>query len=84
MIKSGLIGLLRKTFGVEEKLHPIDRRIAKRWIKQRLVKVFPELRNDPARLERAYQSLTLEPRIGTEEGDAGTYYQIGVSTDSEE
>jgi hypothetical protein len=45
----------------------MDRKIAKRWIKQRLVSVFPELRKNPAALERAYQSLNLEVVSGEDE-----------------
>ncbi len=41
-------------------LHAIDRRIAKEWIKKRLVAIYPELRGDPQALETAYQELGLE------------------------
>lgn len=60
----------------EPKLHPIDRGMAKHWIKKRLLVVFPELRNNPQALEQAYRDLSLEPRLGTEEGDAGTYFEM--------
>ena len=77
-MKTGLIGLIKRAWHRGEKLHPLDHRMAKQWIKQRLVNVFPELRNNPQALERAYQSLSLTPREGTEEGDANTYFEIGT------
>jgi hypothetical protein len=57
-----LFQLVKRAFRHEPPLHPVDRKMAKRWIKQRLVSVFPELRRNPAALERAYQSLNLEVR----------------------
>ena len=44
----------------ERPLHAIDRRMAKEWIKKRLVALYPELRGDPQALETAYQELGLE------------------------
>ena len=44
----------------ERPLHAIDRRMAKEWIKKRLVAIYPELSNDPQALETAYQELGLE------------------------
>ena len=44
----------------ERPLHAIDRRIAKEWIKKRLVALYPELRGDPTALEAAYHELSLE------------------------
>ena len=64
----------------EPPVHPIDRRIAKRWVKERLKRVFPELRNDPAALERAYGELGLEPIEGAGKGGA-TVYKISVPGD---
>ena len=60
----------------DQQLHPVDRRLAKQWIKRRLLVVFPELRNDPRALEQAYQNLSLEPQYGSEEGDAGIYFEM--------
>lgn len=50
--------------------------IAKQWIKRRLLKHFPELRNNPDALEKAYQELDLEPRRGLEDGDPFTYFEM--------
>lgn len=64
-MKKGFLEFLRRTFPNDQKLHPIDHGVAKRWIKRRLVAVFPELRNDPVALEKAYRNLGLEPCSGT-------------------
>lgn len=69
---------IKRAFVREPQLHPVDHQMAKRWIKQRLVVVFPELRNDPAALERAYRTLGLEPRPGQEEGDMETVFEMSV------
>jgi hypothetical protein len=60
MKNSKFLDLLKRTFGSEPPLHPIDRRLAKEWIKRRLIAVFPDLRRDPKALEQAYQDLSLE------------------------
>jgi hypothetical protein len=76
MISARVIDFLMKRFRQEPKLHPIDAQIAKRYIKRRLCLMFPELREDPQRLEAAYRALSLEPREGTEEGDAGVFFEV--------
>jgi len=68
--------LVKRAFRHEPPIHPVDRQLAKRWIKQRLVTVFPELRSNPAALERAYQSLGMEPRPGKVEGEADTVFEV--------
>ncbi len=77
-MKMGLFQMISRAFRDEPKLHPIEQQLAKRWIKQRLLLVFPELRGNPAALERAYQSLSLEPKPGTEEGDADTVFEMSA------
>lgn len=57
----------------EPPLHPLDRRIAKRWVKERLKRLYPELRLDPKALEQAYQELGLEPCEGTGKGGATVF-----------
>lgn len=47
---------------------PVERIMAKRWVKERLKRMYPELRHDPRALEEAYRSLTLEPRPGAGKG----------------
>jgi hypothetical protein len=66
----------RKALGREPALHPIDHGMAKQWVKKRLLAVYPELRNDPKALEAAYRSLSLEPRLGTDEGEQATYFEM--------
>jgi hypothetical protein len=75
---NGLFHLFKKAFRSEPPLHPIEQKMAKRWIKQRLVSVFPDLRRDPAALERAYRSLSLDPRPGTDEGDGETVFEMSA------
>ena len=81
-MKSGIFQLIKRAFSREPALHPVDRGLARRWIKQRLVQVFPELRNNPVALERAYQSLSLQPRAGTEADDAATVFEMSIPGDS--
>lgn len=52
----------------EEKLHRLERQAAKRWVKHRLLKMFPELQKDPKALEELYRGLSLEPRPGVGRG----------------
>jgi hypothetical protein len=75
-MRSALAEWWRRTFYGQPPLHPIDRRLAKQWVCRRLVVIFPELRNDPRALELAYRALSLEPREGTEEGDAAVVFHL--------
>lgn len=77
-MKGGLLQRIRTAFRRDTTIHPIDRGMAKRWIKQRLVVVFPELRNNPRALEAAYQALSLEPRPGHEEGEAEAVFEMTI------
>lgn len=52
----------------EPPVHPVEGMMAKRWVKQRLKIMHPELRENPRALEKAYQSLSLEPHPGAGEG----------------
>jgi len=54
---------------------PADRILAKRWVKERLKRIFPELRHDPRALEKAYQELSLEPLPGAGKGGA-TLFEV--------
>ncbi len=44
----------------ERPLHALDHRMAKEWIKKRLVALYPELRANPEALEAAYRELGME------------------------
>ena len=74
-MKSSMFEFFKRKFRSEPKLHPIDRGMAKRWIKSRLLAVFPELRNDPHALEQTYKALSLEPRLGGE-GGMQTHFEV--------
>ncbi len=71
-----LFQLVKRAFRHEPPIHPVDRQLAKRWIKQRLVAVFPELRRNPAALERAYQSLGLEVLPGDAESNQEPVFEV--------
>jgi len=74
-MKTTMFEFLKRRFKGEPKLHPLDRGLARQWIKRRLVAVFPELGHDPHALEQTYRALSLEPRMGGE-GDAQTYFEV--------
>lgn len=73
-MKTGVVDFFKRKFAGEP-LHPLDRGLARQWIKRRLMAVFPELRRDPVALERAYRDLSLEPRPGGV-GDMQTYFEV--------
>ena len=77
-----VLQFIKRAFTREPELHPVERGMARRWIKQRLVTVFPELRNNPAALERAYQTLGLEPRAGSGPDEAETVFQMSIPGES--
>jgi hypothetical protein len=73
-MKTRVVNFLKSKLNTEP-LHPVDRGLARQWIKRRLRVVFPELGYDPVALERAYQDLSLEPRQGGV-GDMQTYFEV--------
>ena len=64
---------LRQGLQGEQPVHPIEQRMAKRWVKERLKRLFPELRSNPKELEKAYQELGIESREGSGRGGAAVY-----------
>jgi len=78
VMQSRLLQFIKRAFTREPELHPVERGMARQWIKQRLVVVFPELRNNPKALESAYRSLSLEPRAGSEAGDGDTVFELNA------
>ena len=64
----------------ERALHPVERRLAKEYIKRRLTTLYPELRTNPEALERAYQELDLEPR-GVVRRTEGNLNSFGLRVD---
>jgi hypothetical protein len=77
-MKSGLLQFIKRAFSREPELHPVERGMARRWIKQRLVTVFPELRNNPVALERAYRTLGLEAQAGDEAAGSEMVFQMSI------
>lgn len=59
----------------ERPLHAIDRRMAKEWVKKRLVAIYPELRGDPEALEAAYRELGMEATgvVRRPDGEVSTF-----------
>ena len=64
---------LREGLQGEQPVHPLEQRMAKRWVKERLKRLFPELRSNPQELEKAYHELGLEPHEGLGKGGAAVY-----------
>lgn len=72
-----ILGFIWKKPDGEKPLHPVERRVAKRWIKARLARIFPELRDNPAALEKVYRELSMEPRQGVGKG-GGTLFEVTI------
>jgi hypothetical protein len=75
-MNSPLMQFFRKALGREPALHPIDQGLARQWVRKRLAVIYPELKNDPVALDAAYRSLSLEPRLGAEEGEQAAYFEM--------
>lgn len=73
---SAIFEYFRTKFGgAPPPVNAVERAMAKRWVKERLKKMYPELRADPRALEAAYQSLSLEPRPGAGKG-GGMMFEV--------
>ena len=70
-----LYDAFKRALGLAPVVHPVDGGLAKRWVKQRLLAVFPELRGNPRALESAYRALGLTPREG-EPGEDETVFEL--------
>lgn len=77
-MQTGLFSLIKRAFRSQPAIHPVEHGMARRWTKQRLIAVFPELRNNPAELERAYQTLDLEPRAGRGGDEAEIVFEMKI------
>ena len=82
-MKTGFLDFVRNSLRSEAPIHKHDQRIAKSWMKERLKRLFPQFRNDPDALERAYHELGLEAHEGAGKG-AGTVYEITLPAGTEE
>ena len=65
--------LLRQGLQGEQPIHPLQRAMAKRWVKERLKRLFPELRSNPEELEKAYRQLGIESHEGSGKGGSAVY-----------
>lgn len=54
----------------EPPIRSFERTMAKRWVKERLKRMYPSLREDPRALEDAYHALSLNLRPGCGKGGA--------------
>ena len=68
---ASILERLSRTFFEEPNLHPTESKMAKHWIRQRLIALFPHLAKDPAKLEAAYRSLNLTPAGNAALGENG-------------
>ena len=57
----------------DDRLAPVENKMARRWVKERLKRLFPELRNDPEGLDKAYRQLGIESLPGAGKGCAVVY-----------
>ena len=75
-MRTGLRSLFQRALSKAPPISRVEGGLAKTWIKRRLLVLYPELRNHPKDLETAYQELDLEPRRGSEDGEAYSYYEM--------
>ena len=80
-MESKLFTFIKRTFGNAAPIHPVENGMARRWVKQRLTALYPDLRNNPLALERAYRALGLEPRLGEGQNEAETVFELRVPTE---
>ena len=79
---TALFAMIKRAFRSEPEIHPVEHGMARRFVRQRLTVVFPELRNNPAALDRAYRALSLEPRLGQGPDEAETVFELKTHGDS--
>ncbi len=72
-----ILSRFKRALGMAPVVHPVQRGLAKRWVKQRLLAVYPELRGDPKALEAAYRSLSLEAQPGAP-GEPDIVFEINA------
>lgn len=68
---------LKKSLRTPERLRPVEKKLAMLWVKERLKRVFPHLRDDPEALERAYAELGLDAHEGAGRG-GGTVFEVNL------
>ena len=72
-----LLQVFKRAMGTAPVVHPVAGSMAKRWVRQRLLAVYPELRSDPKALESAYHTLGLEAQPGGP-GDPDIVFEINT------
>lgn len=75
-MRTGLRSLFARALKKAPPVHPVESGMARAWVKRRLLASHPDLRNHPEALDAAYESLDLEPRRGTEDGEFYAYFQL--------
>lgn len=77
-MSSDLLSRVKRALNLEKDppIHPIDRRLAKEWIKRRLAHVYPDLRHDPKALELAYREIGLDARPGVGPDEPPTVFEM--------
>ena len=72
-----LLKAFKRAMGMAPVVHPVESSMANRWVKQRLLAVYPELRSDPKALEEAYQMLSLEAQPGSP-GEPDVVFEVNI------
>ena len=63
-----ILEFIKSQLGCEPPLNPVERVLAKRYVKSRLKAIYPHLRNNPRALEEAYHTLSIEHHPGSGAG----------------
>ncbi len=72
---SSLWQLFREKLSGEKPLDRLSRRATKYWVKLQLLRVFPELRDQPEELEALYEEIDLAAHRGSGKG-GGDIFEI--------
>jgi hypothetical protein len=76
-VRITFLEFLRKSLRTPQRLRPVERKLARQWVKERLKRLFPHLRDDPEALERAYAELGLDAHEGAGRG-GGTVFEVNL------
>lgn len=72
-----LLATFKRALGMAPVVHPVQSSMAKRWVKQRLLAVYPELRGDSKALDASYRALSLDPQPGAP-GEPDIVFELNV------
>lgn len=73
VMPSALWQFFQEKISGEKPLDSTSRKATKYWIKIQLLRIFPELRDDPDALEELYRELDLEARKGAGKGGSDIF-----------